>query len=92
MPVGKSVPAEYFVELYRRELDPWNFAASAYEAEKYRTTLRLLPRARYRNACELGCSIGVFTRCWRRAAGACWPSTSPTSRWFTGRRPRPVTR
>jgi SAM-dependent methyltransferase len=60
--VGESVPAEYFVELYKREIDPWHFETSEYERAKYAATLRALPRERYRDALELACSVGVFTR------------------------------
>lgn len=60
--MGPSVPGSYFVDLYKQQPDPWNFARSSYEREKYRVTLASLPRKRYRDACELGCSIGVFTQ------------------------------
>ena len=59
--VSNSVPAQYFIELYRREADPWNFAGSPYEREKYRATLDALPKAHYASALEIACSIGVFT-------------------------------
>lgn len=59
---GRTVPSDYFRELYRAAEDPWNFAGSAYEREKYGATLAALPRPRYRRALELACSIGVFTR------------------------------
>jgi SAM-dependent methyltransferase len=55
------VPAQYFIDLYRRERDPWNFETSDYERAKYRATLRALPKPRYDNALEIACSIGVFT-------------------------------
>jgi SAM-dependent methyltransferase len=58
---GRSVPADYFRELYRTNADPWTYAASTYERQKYDATLNALPRARYRSALELGCSVGVFT-------------------------------
>ncbi|HEX3463219.1 MAG TPA: SAM-dependent methyltransferase [Candidatus Elarobacter sp.] len=58
---GTTVPADYFRDLYRDKDDPWGFAASAYEAGKYRVTLDALPRPRYRSALEIACSIGVFT-------------------------------
>ncbi|MBV9271438.1 MAG: methyltransferase domain-containing protein [Candidatus Eremiobacteraeota bacterium] len=60
--MGSTVPSRYFTKLYDEQLDPWNFASSEYEGEKYRRTLEALPRSRYRRACELACSIGVFTR------------------------------
>jgi SAM-dependent methyltransferase len=59
--VSSSVPAQYFIELYRRDADPWNFAGSSYEREKYRATLDALPRTQYTSALEIACSIGVFT-------------------------------
>jgi 2-polyprenyl-3-methyl-5-hydroxy-6-metoxy-1,4-benzoquinol methylase len=51
----------YFEALYARDSDPWRFASSEYEREKYARTLAALPAARYANALEIGCSIGVFT-------------------------------
>lgn len=60
--MGASVPSEYFVQLYRDSVDPWNFETSEYERAKYDATLDAWPKARYRSACELGCSIGVFTQ------------------------------
>ncbi len=55
------MPPQYFIDLYKREADPWNFIASPYEKHKYEATLASLPRERYDNALEIGCSIGVFT-------------------------------
>jgi SAM-dependent methyltransferase len=52
---------EYFSRLYQENKDPWNYETSAYEAEKYEVSLRALPRQEYKNAFEIGCSIGVFT-------------------------------
>lgn len=52
----------YFEKLYASNPDPWDFAGSAYEKEKYRKTLAALPRSRYAAALEIGCSIGVLTR------------------------------
>ena len=57
-----TLPRDYFDELYQRDADPWNFATKEYEHRKYQTTLQHLPRARYENALELGCSIGVLTQ------------------------------
>jgi cyclopropane fatty-acyl-phospholipid synthase-like methyltransferase len=42
--------------------DPWKFAASPYERDKYTLTLNAMPKSRYRSAIEVGCSIGVLTR------------------------------
>lgn len=56
------MPADYFAGIYASDLDPWRFASSAYERDKYAATLAALPRPRYRSAFEAACSIGVFTR------------------------------
>jgi SAM-dependent methyltransferase len=58
---GQTIPSDYFRDLYRSAEDPWSFASSAYDHGKYRASLAALPRRRYREALELGCSIGVFT-------------------------------
>lgn len=57
-----SLPASYFDTLYEGAPDPWDFAASTYEREKYAATLAALPRPRYGSVLEVGCSIGVLTR------------------------------
>lgn len=59
---GRTVPAAYFVDQYRARSDPWDYANSAYEQQKYRATLDALHADRYANGLELGCSIGVFTQ------------------------------
>ena len=56
-----SLPPSYFEAVYRAHDDPWDFAASPYEAGKYAVTLTVLPRERYSSALEIGCSIGVLT-------------------------------
>ena len=57
-----SIPPDYFEAMYAADPDPWRFAASPYEAEKYAATLGALPRPHYASALEVGCSIGVLTR------------------------------
>ncbi len=52
----------YFERLYAKDPDPWQFATSEYEREKYAATLDALPPGRYGRAFEIGCSIGVLTR------------------------------
>ncbi len=56
-----SLQPSYFDDVYRNSPDPWQFETSAYEAAKYSDTLASLPHPRYRNALEVGCSIGVLT-------------------------------
>lgn len=57
----KSLTPEYFEDVYNASDDPWNFASSAYEAEKYAATIDALPREKYETAFEIGCSIGILT-------------------------------
>jgi predicted TPR repeat methyltransferase len=52
----------YFDRLYQGDPDPWRFATSGYEREKYAATLAALPRERFARGFEVGCSIGVLTR------------------------------
>ena len=52
----------HFEALYARDPDPWKFATSDYEREKYAATLDALGERRFRACFEVGCSIGVLTR------------------------------
>jgi cyclopropane fatty-acyl-phospholipid synthase-like methyltransferase len=63
-----SRPPNYFASLYARNPDPWDFAASAYEREKYDATIAALCARRFDSVLEIGCSIGVLTA---RLAGHC---------------------
>jgi len=56
-----SLPPEYFEAKYAEKLDYWDFESSPYEASKYADTIQSLPAGQYRNALEIGCSIGVLT-------------------------------
>ena len=56
------VTPEHFDRLYANDPDPWKFATSGYERDKYAATLAALPRPHYARAFEVGCSIGVLTR------------------------------
>jgi SAM-dependent methyltransferase len=46
---------------YRADPDPWSYATSDYEREKYATTLRACGSGPFVSALELGGSIGVFS-------------------------------
>jgi predicted TPR repeat methyltransferase len=46
---------------YRAQPDPWNFEHSDFEQGRYDAILASLPRERYRNAYEPGCSVGALT-------------------------------
>ena len=56
-----TLKPNYFDEVYAANADPWGFETSDYERGKYADTLRSLPRPAYRNAFEIGCSLGVLT-------------------------------
>lgn len=56
-----TLPLSHFEAIYARGEDPWGFASRSYEQQKYAATMAALPQARYGNAFEVGCSIGVFT-------------------------------
>ncbi|MDP9095809.1 MAG: nodulation S family protein [Pseudomonadota bacterium] len=52
----------YFEQLYTTDPDPWRFATSDYERDKYAATLEAVPQGRSARVFEVGCSIGVLTR------------------------------
>jgi cyclopropane fatty-acyl-phospholipid synthase-like methyltransferase len=58
----------YFEKLYAANPDPWNFADSAYEREKYAATINMLGGRHFSHGLEIGCSIGVLTK---RLANVC---------------------
>ncbi|MBB1091546.1 methyltransferase domain-containing protein [Rhodopseudomonas palustris] len=57
----ETIPADYFEDKYRSDIDPWRFRSSDYEREKYRSTIGALGRQRFDEALEVGCSIGVLS-------------------------------
>ncbi|WP_221392460.1 SAM-dependent methyltransferase [Dyadobacter sp. NIV53] len=57
----KTLPEDYFNDVYRNNNDPWNFETSEYELNKYKATIRALARNSYKNIFEIGCSIGVLS-------------------------------
>jgi cyclopropane fatty-acyl-phospholipid synthase-like methyltransferase len=65
---SSSREVQHFERLYRVDPDPWSFATSAYERQKYDATLDVLGTRRFIQALEVGCSIGVLTT---RLAGCC---------------------
>jgi trans-aconitate methyltransferase len=58
----QSIDAAYFAALYAADPDPWRFATSDYERDKYAATLAALPAKRFTEGLEVGCSIGILTR------------------------------
>ena len=65
---SSSRKALHFERIYRDDPDPWNFATSAYERQKYDATLAALGTRQFIRGLEVGCSIGVLTE---RLAGRC---------------------
>ena len=59
--MSASLPPDYFESLYAEDADPWRFATSDYERQKYAATIAALP-ARIGTMFEAGCSIGVLTQ------------------------------
>lgn len=59
--MADTLRSDYFDRIYQARTDPWDFATSPYEREKYERTVASLTRDRYANAFEIGCSIGVLT-------------------------------
>ena len=58
----------FFETMYRQNEDPWNFATSVYERDRYAATLLALEGRRFERAFEPGCSVGVLTE---RLAAIC---------------------
>jgi protein-L-isoaspartate O-methyltransferase len=52
---------EFFEGKYRQQHDPWDFACSSYEHQRYDAIVHALAHRRYEDAFEPGCSIGVLT-------------------------------
>ena len=57
----ESLDAAYFERIYADSDDPWDFASSPYELDKYADTVASLPRQRYQRCFEIGCSVGVLS-------------------------------
>jgi hypothetical protein len=52
---------DYFDAMYEAAPDPWSMRTRWYEARKYALSIAMLPRQRYGDAFEPGCSVGVLT-------------------------------
>jgi SAM-dependent methyltransferase len=57
-----TLPAGYFEDKYKSDIDPWRFRSSAYECAKYDHTLEALSKPLFDRGLEVGCSIGVLTK------------------------------
>ncbi|QBS40862.1 SAM-dependent methyltransferase [Nocardia sp. CS682] len=58
---GTGLAADYFEDMYAHDPDPWGFTTRWYEQRKRALTMGALPKARYHNAFEPGCSIGTLS-------------------------------
>jgi protein-L-isoaspartate O-methyltransferase len=62
---GRVVDAttwQAFERKYQDQSDPWDFATSSYESERYETMLRALSGSNYGCIYEPGCSVGALTQ------------------------------
>jgi len=57
-----TLPPAYFDSLYAKSADPWSLSSRWYERRKYDVTLASLPKPRFRNGFEPGCSVGVLSQ------------------------------
>jgi 2-polyprenyl-3-methyl-5-hydroxy-6-metoxy-1,4-benzoquinol methylase len=90
--VRRSWGAAVFEAVYAGNADPWGYEKSAYEAQKYRATLRIVGRRRFAAGFEAGCSIGVLTgalgrRCKRLLAVDCASAALAQARRNTREQP-----
>ena len=46
---SRSLTTDFFEALYQQDPDPWQFATSEYEAQKYAATMAALPRDLYQS-------------------------------------------
>ncbi|MFC4591883.1 class I SAM-dependent DNA methyltransferase [Sphaerisporangium corydalis] len=60
-PEEGTLGAEYVERMYAASPGPWGFTSRWYEERKHAVGAAMLPRRRYHDAFEVGCSIGVFT-------------------------------
>ncbi|MFE9580623.1 SAM-dependent methyltransferase [Nocardia sp. NPDC006044] len=56
-----GLATDYFDNMYARDPDPWGFTTRWYERRKRALTMAALPKDRYHNAFEPGCSIGTLS-------------------------------
>ena len=59
--VPMTLGPDYFDAMYAAAPDPWSLRSRWYEARKYAISIAMLPRQRYHNAFEPGCSVGVLS-------------------------------
>jgi predicted TPR repeat methyltransferase len=60
--MSHSDGTSYFERLYAATADPWDYATSAYEQDKYAATCDALEGRVFVRGLEVGCSFGVLSR------------------------------
>lgn len=58
---SSTTSRQFFEAKYEADPDPWNFASSRYELDRYGSTIDCLAGRRFKRAFEPGCSVGVLT-------------------------------
>jgi SAM-dependent methyltransferase len=66
--IDDNLSADFFEAKYRDSVDPWDFAHSAYEQDRYDEIIKSLGGRHFHRVFEPGCSIGVLTE---RLAAIC---------------------
>ncbi len=61
MNADTSAREQTFDNLFREQVDPWDFETSGYEQAKRAETIAALDGRRFERLCELGCATGVLT-------------------------------
>jgi SAM-dependent methyltransferase len=61
VPTVPHMSTAEFEALYQRDPDPWRYATSDYERDKYAATLAACGPGPFTDALELGGSIGIFS-------------------------------
>ncbi len=56
-----TLPTAFFDGMYAAADDPWSMRTRWYERRKYALTTAVLPRDRYADGLEVGCSVGELT-------------------------------
>jgi len=56
-----TLPVSFFDGMYAAAEDPWSMRTRWYERRKYALTTAVLPRERYGDGLEVGCSVGELT-------------------------------
>ena len=59
--MNNNIDGEFFEAKYQAQKDPWKFASSEYELQRYNHIFSSVAHKRYNIVFEAGCSIGILT-------------------------------